>query len=90
MDIMSQQSTMSIAPLFLSPESGMMIQQALWPGSVTKSCLIPRSRTVKKSAFASSRLTVLRLTSELRIQAPLVDHHLGGFRDLLHRSFDAL
>ena len=90
MDIMSQQSTMSIVPLFLSPEYGMMIQQVLWSGSVIKSCLIHRSRTVRKSAFVSSRLTVLRLTSELRIQAPLVDHHLADFRDLLHRSSDAL
>ena len=43
MDIMSQQSTTSIAALFLSPESGVMVQLVLWQGSVARSCLIHRS-----------------------------------------------
>ena len=66
---MSQQSTMSIASFFLSAEPGMMVHQVLWPGSVTRWCLIHRSRRAKKSVFVSSRLTVLRLTSEHRVQA---------------------
>ena len=47
----------------------MMVQRVLWPGSVTRWCLIHRLRRAKKYVFVSSWLTVLRLTSGHRIQA---------------------